>query len=172
MNDIEDSNSVVERHKYNPFYDNYKYTLELTNKKIEIREIVKGDLVTDTFKKRDDKRVMGKFAVNEDIFLQRWAALSRSSMILVMYILKELRSGEDKIYMTASMVSAATGMDQASYYKARTQLLKEGWIANHSLLKTYFINLSFFCKGNTISPYIREETIKIQEIMHKKEIYR
>lgn len=95
-----------------------------------------------------DKREFAKIYYGQ---FKEFYGLSKSSLTLIDYIIKNIRYSNDRICLIVSDIIEQTDLSYTTVYRSLTQLLESKILAKAEKTGCYFINPQIFFKGDTIT---------------------
>lgn len=147
MKDNEDIGSKYKEYKSNPsieHLDDFLKKIGGGKEKVVIYE--KEGRVKYTVSNRRDKRKYAKFILYNG-WLETITELDKSSIIVLFYILDNLKVGNSRIKLNSEEVCEVTKISRPTFYKAIYQLLDKEWLFRSTLKKYYFINMRRVSRG-------------------------
>ena len=167
-------------HNVNPFLDGIVEQIvptKYTRKKAAWRwqdvlnpdtgELEKQHMMVLGTRKEVDKREFVKIYKGQ---LKEFYGLSKSSFILVDYIIDTIRYSDDRIFLLVSDIMGQTGLGYTTVYRSITQLIEKKLLAKADRTGSYFINPQIFFKGDTITLINQFVKVEKKSIPIKKQL--
>lgn len=159
---------------YNPFIEQVITHIESAKRRKvsgwKWQEVRKGDelvnepmLVLGDIKKVDTQEFY-KVYIGE---IKSFLGLSKNSMIMFEYIMKNIQYGKDKICMNAHIVKSEMGMAETTMHRCLNQLLDKQVVARAEMPGCYYINPQIAFKGERftiVKQYVMDKMKRQNEI--------